>query len=96
MQWLPLTRVGLPLVREVLDDLLRRDHDQPTIGLILCQTKDRILAEYTLRDINKPIGVADYELARALPETLASRLPSIEQIEAELQGEISGWDGNRL
>jgi predicted nuclease of restriction endonuclease-like (RecB) superfamily len=79
----------------VVDDRLRTDHDQPTIGLILCQTKDRILAEYTLRDINKPIGVVDYELARALPETLASSLPSIEQIEAELQGEISGWDGDR-
>jgi predicted nuclease of restriction endonuclease-like (RecB) superfamily len=51
----------------VVDDRLRHASDQPTIGLILCQTKDRILAECTLRDINKPIGVADYEIARALP-----------------------------
>jgi hypothetical protein len=57
---------------------------QPTLGLILCQTKDRIIAEYSLRDIDKPIGVADYELTRALPEKLASSLPSIEAIEAEL------------
>jgi len=73
----------------VVDDRLRREHDQATIGLILCQTKDRILAEYTLRDINKPIGVADYEITRALPATLASSLPSIEMIEAELQSEIA-------
>ncbi|MBF0283829.1 MAG: DUF1016 family protein [Magnetococcales bacterium] len=72
----------------VVDDLLRHAEDQPTIGLILCQTKDRILAEYALRNIHKPIGVADYELTRALPSGLASCLPSIEQIETELQ---SGW-----
>jgi len=68
----------------VVDDQLRHQQDAPTIGLILCQTKDRILAEYALRDINKPIGVADYELTRALPAALASTLPSIEDIEAEL------------
>jgi predicted nuclease of restriction endonuclease-like (RecB) superfamily len=68
----------------VVDDQLRHQHDQPTLGLILCQTKDRILAEYALRDIHKPIGVADYELTRALPKELASSLPSIEDIEAEL------------
>ncbi len=67
-----------------VDDLLRHDHDAPTIGLILCQTKDRIVAEYALRGINKPIGVADYELTRALPAAMASSLPSIEDIEAEL------------
>jgi predicted nuclease of restriction endonuclease-like (RecB) superfamily len=68
----------------VVDDQLRHPQDQPTLGLILCQTKDRIIAEYSLRDIDKPIGVADYELTRALPEKLASSLPSIEAIEAEL------------
>ncbi len=49
-----------------VDAALRHEHDAPTIGLILCQTKDRIIAEYSLRDIEKPIGVADYELTRAL------------------------------
>ena len=68
----------------VVDDQLRREHDAPTLGMILCQTKDRILAEYALRDIHKPIGVADYEITRALPKELASSLPSIEAIEAEL------------
>lgn len=72
----------------VVDDQLRHPQDQPTLGLILCQTKDRIIAEYSLRDIDKPIGVADYELTRALPEKLASSLPSIEAIEAELSLEL--------
>jgi predicted nuclease of restriction endonuclease-like (RecB) superfamily len=71
-----------------VDAQMRHPHDAPTIGLILCQTKDRIIAEYALRDIEKPIGVADYELTRALPETLASSLPSIEDIEAELSHEL--------
>ncbi len=72
----------------VVDDLLRHENDQPTIGLILCQTKDRILAEYALRDIHKPIGISDYELTRALPEKLKSSLPTVEEIEAELGGEL--------
>ncbi|MEQ8820980.1 MAG: PDDEXK nuclease domain-containing protein [Sumerlaeia bacterium] len=71
-----------------VDDLLRHDQDQPTIGLILCQTKDRVLAEYALRDIHKPIGVSDYELTTALPQDLASSLPSIAEIEAELSEEL--------
>lgn len=71
-----------------VDDLLCKPHDTPTIGLILCQTKDRILAEYSLRDIHKPIGLADYELTQALPANLASSLPSIESIEAELSQDI--------
>jgi len=50
-----------------VDDLLRHEHDAPTIGMILCQTKNRVFAEYALRDIHKPIGVAGYELTRALP-----------------------------
>lgn len=68
----------------VVDDQLRHEHDAATVGLILCQTKDRVVAAYALRDIHKPIGVADYELTRALPANLASSLPSIEEIEAEL------------
>ena len=71
-----------------MDDLLRHEHDAPTIGLILCQTKDRVFAEYALRDIHKPIGVADYELTRALPKELASSLPSIESLETELSEDL--------
>ncbi|MFA5903607.1 MAG: PDDEXK nuclease domain-containing protein [Desulfobacula sp.] len=68
-----------------VDDLLRNETDQPTIGLILCQTKDRILAEYALRDIHKPIGISDYELTRALPESLKSSLPTVEEIETAIR-----------
>ncbi len=68
----------------VVDDVLRHEHDNPSIGLILCQDKKKILAEYALRGIKKPIGVSEYELTRALPETLRSALPTIEEIEAEL------------
>jgi Protein of unknown function (DUF1016). len=67
-----------------------RPTDQPTIGLILCQTKDRVLAEYALRDMHKPIGVSEYELTRSLPENLKSSLPSIEEIEAELGRTVGG------
>jgi len=68
----------------VVNDRLRHTSDQPTIGLILCQTKDRLLAEYSITGIDKPIGVSTYELTRALPTSLQSALPTVEQIEAEL------------
>jgi predicted nuclease of restriction endonuclease-like (RecB) superfamily len=72
----------------VVDDTMRHPTDQPTIGLILCQTKNKLVAEYALRDVHKPIGIADYELTRALPESLASSLPSIETLENELSIEL--------
>jgi predicted nuclease of restriction endonuclease-like (RecB) superfamily len=67
-----------------VDDLLRHHTDQATIGLILCENKNKIIAEYALRDTNKPIGVSEFELTRALPENLKPSLPSIEAIENEL------------
>jgi hypothetical protein len=57
-----------------------------TLGLILCQQPNKILAEYALRGVDKPIGVSSYELTRALPTALQTSLPSIEQIERELGG----------
>lgn len=68
----------------VVNDKLRHSTDQPTIGLILCQGKDRVLAEYALSGIDKPIGVSSYELTRALPQDFQSALPTVEEIEAEL------------
>lgn len=67
-----------------VDDLVKHEDDKPSIGLILCKSKNNILAEYTLRDMTKPIGLAEYRLQDALPENLKSALPSIEEIEAEL------------
>ena len=63
---------------------MRHAQDAPTIGLMLCQGKDNVLAEYALRGIDKPIGIASYELTRALPPSLESVLPSIETLEGEL------------
>jgi len=73
----------------VLDDKLRHPFDAPSIGLILCQNRNRVIAEYALRGIKKPIGISQYELTRALPAQLQSSLPTIEQIEAELASETT-------
>ncbi|MBD9354316.1 PDDEXK nuclease domain-containing protein [Methylomonas albis] len=67
-----------------VDVQLKSEHDQPTIGLLLCKTQNRVVAEYALRDTNKPIGVAEYQLVESLPVELTKNLPSIEQIEQEL------------
>lgn len=67
-----------------VDAQLKIEHDQPTIGLLLCKSKNRLVAEYALRNVASPIGVAEYQLIEALPEELETSLPSIEQIEAEL------------
>lgn len=67
-----------------IDDLLCREGDNETIGLLLCQNKDKVKAEYALRDINKPIGISEYELGKALPTQLVSSLPTIEEIESNL------------
>lgn len=79
----------------VVDDRLRHDGDNPTIGLILCQDKKSVLAEYTLRGVAKPIGVSEYELTRALPASLQSALPSVEEIELELSEDIEGGPEKR-
>jgi predicted nuclease of restriction endonuclease-like (RecB) superfamily len=68
----------------VVDDRLRHPTDQPTVGLILCQDENRLVAEYALKGVGKAIGVSEYRLTRALPARFKSSLPSIEEIEAEL------------
>jgi predicted nuclease of restriction endonuclease-like (RecB) superfamily len=68
----------------VVNDRLKHPTDAPTIGLILCQTKGQLLAEYSFAGIDKPIGIATYELTRALPASVQSALPTVEEIEAEL------------
>lgn len=67
-----------------VDTQLKHPQDQPTIGLILCKNKDKVEAEYALRDINKPIGISEYRLTQALPKDFESKLPTIEQIENQL------------
>ena len=74
-----------------VDDLMKHPTDAPSIGLILCKSRDRIKAEYALRDIAKPIGVAEWQtkLVQSLPESLKGTLPSIEELEAEFGPEAS-------
>lgn len=67
-----------------VDAQVKTELDQPTIGILICKSKSNIVVEYSLRDLNKPIGVSEYTITQNLPEQLKNSLPSIEQIEAEL------------
>ena len=67
-----------------LDDKLKTEQDQPSIGIILCKEKNKVVAEYALRGIRQPIGVSEFELTRAVPADLQAQLPSIEALEREL------------
>jgi hypothetical protein len=67
-----------------VDDLLKHPTDQPSIGLILCKSKNQIVVEYALRDTAKPMGIAEFRHVEALPESFRGSLPSIEELEAEL------------
>jgi len=70
-----------------VDDVLKHPTDNPSIGMILCKAKERVTAEYALRDIKKPIGVAEWQaqITKSLPEQLQTDLPTIEELEAELE-----------
>lgn len=68
----------------LIDDFYKTPEDKPSIGLLLCKSRNKFEAEYSLKGIERPIGVSEYELTKAIPEKLKSNLPSIEEIEAEL------------
>ena len=72
----------------VVDDTLRGEHDNKTIGLLLCNGGDKVVAQYALSGYDQPIGVSDYQLSRAIPDNLRSTLPSIEEVEEELSKAI--------
>lgn len=74
-----------------IDAQVKALDDHPTIGLLLCKTQNRLVAEYALSGIDKPIGIAEYELVRALPEPLVTNLPTVE----ELENELSDWQEAR-
>ena len=73
-----------------LDEQVKTPEDQPSIGLVLCRDRNNLVAEYALRDLGKPIGIARYALAGTLPEALKASLPTVEEVEAEL-GQDSAW-----
>ena len=68
-----------------IDDMLRKNGDNPTIGILLCKEKDKLTAEYALKDINKPVGVSEYKLLQDIPEYLQSQLPKAEEIEMHIK-----------
>jgi hypothetical protein len=70
-----------------IDDLLRHPSEHPSIGIILCKSKNKIAAEYALRDLRKPIGISEYRLTESLPKQLKRSLPAIKQLEAQLKRE---------
>lgn len=71
------------------DEHLRQKDDEASIGLILCKTKDGIIAEYALRDSTKPIGIAQYMLSDQLPKNIRGEMPTIEELEAEIEKEYN-------
>lgn len=68
-----------------VDKQLRDENDNATVGMIICKDKNEIIAEYSLTDLHKPLGISSYELKKVLPENLKSHLPSIEEVENELK-----------
>ncbi|MEI6950667.1 PDDEXK nuclease domain-containing protein [Paraflavisolibacter sp. H34] len=70
----------------VVDDVLRHASDHPSIGILICKERNKVMAEYALRGINKPIGITEYQLTQAIPEDLKGKLPTIQEIEEELSG----------
>lgn len=72
-----------------MDRQVKSEGDNPTIGLLLCKSKNKVVAEYALGDTAQPMGIAEYRLLESLPEPLKTSLPTIEQIERELEGGLS-------
>ena len=68
----------------VVDDTLRGEHDNKTIGLLLCNGGDKVVAQYALSGYDQPIGVSDYKLSKAIPDNLKSALPTVEEVEEEI------------
>ncbi|HAT72403.1 MAG TPA: DUF1016 domain-containing protein [Elusimicrobia bacterium] len=71
---------------KAVDARFRTPHDNPTVGILICKSKDKVVVEYALSDIRKPIGVSEYQLTQALPKKFKSSLPEITTIQAELGG----------
>lgn len=71
-----------------VDSSLKSEQDNPSIGILFCERKDKIVAEYALRDLNKPIGISEFQLLPSIPENMAPYLPTIEELEEELSAEL--------
>jgi nuclease YhcG-like protein len=97
----PIEVYETPIIKEMnfylsaVDDLLRHPDDKPSIGIILCKTKNQVVAEYALRDLAKPVGISSYvtKLVASLPKEFRESLPSPRELAAEL--EKSGDDDKK-
>jgi predicted nuclease of restriction endonuclease-like (RecB) superfamily len=69
-----------------VDGILKTEKDNPTVGILICKSKNKTVVEYALKDVHKPIGVSEYQITQSLPDEFKSSLPTIEEIEAELGG----------
>lgn len=87
-EFLPEYISKMNLYLSLADEQFKGTHDEQSIGLILCKTKDKIVAEYALRDTNKPIGIAEYKINQLLPADIKGELPSVEEIEQKLDEEL--------
>ena len=65
--------------------ILKKEQDNPSIGLLLCKSKNNVVAEYSLKDISKPIGVSEYKITSSLPDDLEKQLPSVEDIQKRIK-----------
>ena len=83
-KFVPETAGKISFYLSAVDDLMRHQADNPTIGLIICREKNNLVAEYALRGINQPIGISEYQLTKVFPKEFKGSLPSIEEIEEEL------------
>jgi len=68
-----------------VDGILRSDLDQQTVGLLICKTKDNVLAQYAVNSIRSPVGISEFHLTNLIPEDFRSSLPTIEELEQELK-----------
>ena len=68
-----------------VDGILKKEQDNPSIGLLLCKSKNNVVAEYSLKDISKPIGESEYKITSSLPDALEKQLPSVEDIQKRIK-----------
>jgi hypothetical protein len=88
MTWVAGTKLKHPVAGVVLnavDAALRHPQDNPSIGILLCKTPNKLVVEYSLKNVTAPLGVAEYQLPQAVPEELKGGLPTIEELEEELE-----------
>ena len=79
------------------DKILKQNEDHPSIGIILCKSKDKVIAEYALKDMSKPMGISEYKIVRAIPKKLKTSLPTIDELEKELSKNKKSEEGkNRM